>query len=636
MKDIKDGENNVELIVVERAPSSDNEQPDVTEEPTEANNEENPQKILDDSDGRFNFFPIKPLDFPLTPQRRKELHRFREILKSPFMNVPMLVADRQEDALPLLSLYVREEKRNEREASFFSVTPSDFGMDYETDFSYELQKTLNTGGTIIEEGDSPGSVPVYCDLGDYIDRDLMSKFVSNFLKPNMPAVLLARPRELESIREGIRQDMEISGGLENPVTPYEPKGLARVSELKISPLTDKEKQIYFSYHIQQIAEDNDLKCSQPVCRYFVNQMIKRFSHQDVFFKVFELMNHLVVESKHNPDGEISRSAVSKVLREKAPLHNRTHALIDMDTRLRKKIFGQDEAIDTCYETILSNLDDERREKPTVMAFFGPSGVGKTALAEEISLVLSGKKASVINMAEYADSFKVSILTGSSKGYVDSEEDGLLAKIVTANPRAVIVLDEFEKAHPQVQQMFLGIFDKGSLFDNHSGQIDMSQTTLILTSNAGVRSDKSMGFGGSDNPTYVADKNLIQEEFPPELLGRIDAKIMFNPLSRSALEKVVDKFMNSLRPRLSQLGVRVTLSPEARSELIEKAQDPASGARPLLTLIRQKIKTPIEIDVLKKRIRRGDHIIIDSIDRKERHVATHSTHYAPAPQQHIYQ
>ena len=581
-------------------------------------------KSVDDSDTSFNFFSIEALDFRKTPRRNKELHRFRDILKSPFINVPLLIVERQEDILPVLSLYLQDAANKEESASFFSVTPSDFDMDDESDFSFDLEKKINLGGTIIEFGQKRGAVPVYCDLADYMDRDMFGKFVTNFLKKEMPAVLCVRKPEIEDIRQAVQQDRLISGGIENPMTPYEPRGLARSKELEISPLTQEEKHIYFSHYINQIAMDNNLTCSSSVCRYFINQMMTRFSHQDVFFKVFDLMNQAVVMAQKTEQTAISKSIVNKVLKEHAPLHNRTRALMDLDTRLKQKIYGQDQAIDTCYETILSDLDDENRTKPTVLAFFGPSGVGKTALAEEISQALTGKKVSTINMAEYSDSFKVSILTGSSKGYVNSDEDGLLAKIVKENPKAVILLDEFEKAHPEVQQMFLGVFDKGSLFDNHSGQIDMSQTTIILTSNAGIRSNAGIGFGSSPTKEYVADKELIQNEFPPELLGRLDAKVLFNPLSQEALEKIVDKFMLELKPRFDKLGVRVSLSPEAKQELVERAKDPTAGARPILSLIRQKVKTPIEIAVLKRQIKKGAHIIIRNIDKKEMDVVSRHT------------
>ena len=561
----------------------------------------------------FNFYPIEFLYFRKTPVRNKELHRFWDTLHAPFINVPLLVAERQEDILPLLSLYVLKEYRNGEKVSFFSVSPSDFGMH---DDSIDTERAMNLGGSIIEFDIDKKQIPVYCDLSDYIEHGMCGEFVSNFLTDNMPAVLFVSKKELEGIRQNINRDKQISGGLENPITPYDPYGFAKTKKIEIAPLTPEEKHVYFSYYIDDMAHVNNLKCSPTVRKYFVDQMLVRFSHQDIFFKVFDLMNQAVVLTNKRHRVSISKDVIDAVLQEYAPLHNRTSALIDLDTRLKEKIYGQEQAIDTCYETILADLDDDSRTKPTVLGFFGPSGVGKTALAEEISQALTGKKISTINMAEYSDDFKASILTGSSKGYVDSDEDGLLAKIVKENPRAVILLDEFEKSHPKVQQMFMGIFDKGSLYDNHSGQIDMSQTTIILTSNAGVRPSTGLGFGSSSSKEYVADKDLIQKEFLPELLGRLDAKILFNPLSQETLEKIVDKFMGQLKPRFDKLGIRVSLSPEAKQELVERAKDPTAGARPILALIRQKIKTPIEIGALKGKIKKGSHVVIRSVGKKE--------------------
>ena len=578
----------------------------------------------DRHDPDFAFHDIDPLDFRRTPQRNRELHHFRDILRSPCINVPLLIMQRQEDILPVLSLYLQEEKAQNRYANFFSVTPSDFGLDRDNESPYELEKRMNFAGTMIEDGDEDGSIPVYCDLGDYMDQDVFGDFISNFLQPGMPAVLCVNQKELEGVREVAFQNRQISGGIENPDAPYEPHGLARSKELKISPLTREEKHVYFSHHIKKWTQDNGLTCPPEVCSYFINQMLNRFPHQDVFFQVFDAMNQAIVMTQETRQPIISKGVINKLLKEYSPVHSRTKALIDLDTQLKKKIYGQDKAIETCYEAILANLDDESRTKPTVLAFFGPSGVGKTALAEEISLALTGKKVSAINMAEYSDAFKVSILTGSSKGYVDSDEDGLLAKIVKENPRAVILLDEFEKAHSEVQQMFLGVFDKGTLYDNHSGQIDMSQTTIVLTSNAGIRPSANIGFGMPATRQYVADKDLIQDTFPPELLGRLDAKILFNPLSQESLGKIVDKFMDQLRPRFGKLGVRVSLSPAAKQELVETAQDPTAGARPILSMIRQKVKTPIEIGVLKRKIKRGSHVIVQNVAKKEMRVISRNS------------
>jgi ATP-dependent Clp protease ATP-binding subunit ClpA len=176
------------------------------------------------------------------------------------------------------------------------------------------------------------------------------------------------------------------------------------------------------------------------------------------------------------------------------------------------------------------------------------------------------------------------------------------------------LDEFEKAHPKVQQLFLGIFDKGSVLDNHSGQIDMSDTTIILTSNAGVRSQNALGFGSDSSPAYVADKKLIQQSFAPELLGRLDAQILFKPLDDKALRKIVDKNMMSLRPKFDRLGVQVTLSKNAKSELLLEGKNPMYGARPILSLMRQKVKLPIEVGVLKKKIKKGNKVVVTSLQK----------------------
>ena len=562
----------------------------------------------------LDFLDIEPLQFRKTPQRNKELHRFCDIINAPFINVPLLVVERQEDILPLLSLYTSKEKHKGKKVSFYSI-PSANLKDDDGDDHYDLKK-MDMAANIVESQKEFSDFPVYCDISDYKDHGMLDKFTYNFLRMGMPAILCVSKQELEGIHEIIEKDRQISGGIKNPLTPYEIYGFARTKEIEIAPLTREEKQIYFSHHIERMFAETGVKCSPPVYHYFINQVLNRFSHQDVFFKVFDLMNHVVSKTHKAKHIFISKKIINQVIQEYAPLHNRTLALMDLDERLKKKIYGQDQAIEECYETILSDIDDDNRTKPVVLGFFGPSGVGKTALAEEISLALTGKKVSTINMGEYSDGFKTSILTGSSKGYVNSDEDGLLAKIVKENPQAVILLDEFEKSDIEVQQVFLGIFDKGSLYDNHSGQIDMSKTTIILTSNAGIRSNSILGFDCSETQEYVADKKLIQKEFPPELLGRLDAKILFKPLSKETLGKIVDKFMNQFKPRFDRLGVRVSLSPEAKQELVEKVEDPSAGARPLFSLIRQKIKTPIEIAVLKKRIKAGSQIIVQSIDKKE--------------------
>lgn len=588
-----------------------------TDEPEKIESEDKKETSFDDEQEEYQLnkdiptnFSIEPLDFDKTPQRNKELHRFEQILNAPIYNIPMLIVEKHEDVLPLLSLYA-----NEKNTGFLSVTPSVFDMDYMNFRDYhDVEKKMNKVGTILEYGDLNDEIPVYCDLLDYMEHELWKPFVENFLKSSRPFVIVARKEEASELKEEIEKDFKISGGLEKPAEPHIPQALAKVSELEISSLTNEEKKVYLTHYFNFIFIDNNLHCSDKNRDYLIREAIKRTSDKKELFDVFRTIDHLVVLAKQDGQTMVSRKLVNQALNERMPLHNRTKFLMDMDKRLKKQIFGQDEAIDKAYETILSTLDDEKREKPSVLAFFGPSGVGKTALAEEISLAMTGKKVVKINMAEYAESYKASILAGSAKGYVDSDEDGLLAKAIKENPNAVILLDEFEKAHPKVQHLFLGIFDKGSLFDNHAGQIDMSKATIILTSNAGVRPEQSLGFGASITPDYVADENAIKYAFPPELLGRLDAKILFNPLNESALEKIIDKYMMQINPRFEKLGVQVILSRKAKEELLAEGKNPMYGGRPILSLIRQKVKLPIEVGVLKKKIKKGNKVVVTSLQK----------------------
>jgi ATP-dependent Clp protease ATP-binding subunit ClpA len=565
-----------------------------------------------DDDDLPSLSSIEILDFKKTPERHKELHRFEQILNAPIHNIPLLFLEKHEDALPLLSLYAKKNK-----IGFLSISPSVFGMDFDdSELPYKIEEKLDKVGKILEFTDLEKEIPVYCDLLDYMGHNIWGKFSQNCLQLDRPFVIIAKKEEQQDIKEEINTGFNISGPLENPEAPYIPKGLAKTTELQIAPLTNDEKKVYLTHYFNRLLFDNELLCSNKEKRYLIQESIKCTSGEKALFEIFRAFDHLITVTKQSKQKIISRELVKKTLTEKLPVYNQVERLMDMDDRLKEQIFGQDDAINKCYETILATIDDEKREKPSVLAFFGPSGVGKTALAEEISLVMTGKNVVKINMSEYSESFKSSILIGSAKGYVDSDEDGLLAKTIKENPKAVILLDEFEKAHPKVQQLFLGIFDKGSVFDNHAGQIDMSKTTIILTSNAGVRLEQTLGFGASTTPDYVADEKIIKESFAPELLGRLDAKILFNPLTDEALLKIIDKYMLQMKPRFDKLGVQVILSPEVKTNLLKHGKDPMFGARPILSLMRQKVKLPVEIGVLKKRIKKGNQVIINSLEKDD--------------------
>ena len=573
----------------------------------------------------LNLSELKPISFPLTPERLKEVERLRQVMSSPTLNIPILAVKRQEDALPLLSLYMEQEKKsNAVVPTYMIVTPESLGIKYfDEENAWEMSNQVRENmKELSKEFRETLTYPVFHGIREYADLNMIGDFAAYFLKKDSEGILIVEQEDLNDIHRAIRGDTALMGGIENFKAPYEREGFAKCVVQNVMPMTDAEKRTYFATHLKKMAIENGMKVSKESFNAFIDAINARFSHENVFSKAFEVFDKALVLaqaenqslSSQSAKPTLSKKILMDALDQVAPLHNQSEALVDMDDRLKKKIFGQDKAINQVYEAILSVCDDADRTKPVVMGFFGPSGVGKTATAEELSLAMTGKPVSCINMSEYADDFKMSILIGSSKGYVDSDQDGLLAKIVKDNPKAVILLDEFEKAHPKVQRMFLGLFDKGSLYDNHAGEMDFSGTTIVLTSNAGVKSEGAIGLVTGGNRRYVADMNLIQQAFPPELLGRIDAKVLFEPLTHDAMGQIVDKFMDKFSPRFKQLGVDVRLSEKAREELIEKGQDPTAGARPLLNILRQKVKTPVEIGVLKKTIRPGSRVVVNSVEK----------------------
>lgn len=202
-----------------------------TDEPEKIESEDKKETSFDDEQKEYQLnkdipinFSVEPLDFDKTPQRNKELHRFEQILNAPIYNIPMLIVEKHEDVLPLLSLYA-----NEKNTGFLSVTPSVFDMDYMNFRDYhDVEKKMNKVGTMLECGDLNGEIPVYCDLLDYMEHELWKPFVENFLKSSRPFVIVARKEEASELKEEIEKDFKISGGLEKPAEPHIPQALAKV------------------------------------------------------------------------------------------------------------------------------------------------------------------------------------------------------------------------------------------------------------------------------------------------------------------------------------------------------------------------------------------------------------------------
>ncbi|UCD18483.1 MAG: ATP-dependent Clp protease ATP-binding subunit [Candidatus Zixiibacteriota bacterium] len=285
-------------------------------------------------------------------------------------------------------------------------------------------------------------------------------------------------------------------------------------------------------------------------------------------------------------------------------------LLRMEEELKKRIIGQDEAITTITRAIRrarAGLGDPRRPIGSFM-FLGPTGVGKTELARVLADFLFEDIESLIriDMSEYMEKFAVSRLVGAPPGYVGYEEGGQLTEKVRRRPYSVVLLDEIEKAHPDVFNILLQLMDDGSLTDSFGRRVDFRNTVIIMTSNVGtrrIRDGKTVGFDSENvNESYDAMKKKVTEElkklFNPELLNRIDETVIFHPLDIEHIKKIVDILVAEVATRLAEKGISFTLTEEAQDFLARSGYDPMLGARPLKRSIQKYLEDPLAEELLR--------------------------------------
>jgi len=274
------------------------------------------------------------------------------------------------------------------------------------------------------------------------------------------------------------------------------------------------------------------------------------------------------------------------------------ALADLETNLMSVVFGQDKAIEALSAAIkLSRAGLSSPEKPVgSFLFAGPTGVGKTEVSRQLANVL-GMKLVRFDMSEYMERHTVSRLIGAPPGYVGFDQGGLLTDAVTKNPHCVILLDEIEKAHPEVFNLLLQVMDHGTLTDNNGRKADFRNVVLIMTSNAGaeIMSRRSIGFTEQDHSTDGLE--AVNKMFSPEFRNRLDSIIQFAPLSEEVVLTVVDKFIVQLQAQLDEKKVQIIVDDKARKWLLEKGHDPLMGARPMARVIQEQVKKPLAEMVL---------------------------------------
>ena len=299
-------------------------------------------------------------------------------------------------------------------------------------------------------------------------------------------------------------------------------------------------------------------------------------------------------------------------------------LRDMDTLLKQKIIGQDEAVAQIVKAIRRNrvgLKDPNKPIGTFM-FLGPTGVGKTHLAKKLAEFLFDSADALIriDMSEYLEKFAVSRLIGAPPGYVGYEEGGQLTEKVRRKPYSVILLDEIEKAHPDVFNLLLQVLDEGRLTDSLGRQINFKNTILIMTSNIGTRQLKDFGRGIGFHPqgrgaeidrdySRGVIRKALERSFAPEFLNRVDDVIMFDPLEKESIYRIIDIELSDLYRRIDSLGYHLELTPEAKEHVTSKGYDVQFGARPLKRAIQKYIEDELAEIVLLEDIQPGDTIAL---------------------------
>lgn len=286
-------------------------------------------------------------------------------------------------------------------------------------------------------------------------------------------------------------------------------------------------------------------------------------------------------------------------------------LLDLGGNLKRVVFGQDHAVDQLVASIKlarSGLADPN--KPTgAFLFAGPTGVGKTELTQQLANHL-GVEMIRFDMSEYMERHTVSRLIGAPPGYVGYDQGGLLTEAVTKQPYAVVLLDEIEKAHPDVFNLLLQVMDHGTLTDNNGRKADFRNVILIMTSNVGAEqmARSSMGFTTQDH-TLDFDSEL-KKVFTPEFRNRLDAVVQFNRLSEDSMESVVNKFIYALEAALVDKNVHIKLTDKARHWLAKKGFNPLMGARPMARLIQDEVKQPLADKILFGELQKGGTVLID--------------------------
>ncbi len=297
----------------------------------------------------------------------------------------------------------------------------------------------------------------------------------------------------------------------------------------------------------------------------------------------------------------------------------TYKLLHLEQNLHKRVIGQEEALESVSRAIRRNRAGLKSTKrPPSFIFVGPTGVGKTEASKALAYEMFGNENSIIrvDMSEYMESHSTSKLIGSPPGYVGYDDAGQLTEKVKRNPYSIVLLDEIEKAHPDVFNILLQVLDDGRLTDNQGNTVSFENTIIIMTSNAGSNlNTNSIGFGGASNVNKNKILDALKDTFRPEFLNRVDEIVVFNPLNNSELLQIVDLMLADTSKALDDKNIIMNVTKEAKNWLLEKGTDLKYGARPLRRAIQRYIEDELSDMILKGELKNGECVNIDVVNDK---------------------
>lgn len=377
------------------------------------------------------------------------------------------------------------------------------------------------------------------------------------------------------------------------------------------------KTAYEDYHA--------IKFTDEAIQTAVDLSIRYIHDRKLPDKAIDVIDEAGAAQRLRPDEKITtidvkqiEDVVSRIARipSKTISQDDKESLRNMERDLRTLVFGQDDAITALVDSIkMARAGLRDPEKPIgSYVFAGPTGVGKTEVAKQLAKQL-GVELKRFDMSEYAEKFTVTRLIGSPPGYIGSEQGGQMTDAVDQHPHCVLLLDEIEKAHPDIYNILLQVMDYGKLTDNNGKTVDFRNVILIMTTNAGAAELSKAPIGFTESVRTGDDEEALKRLFTPEFRNRLDAIISFKNLPQDVVGKVVDKFIIQLEAQLGARNVTISLSEEARSYLAKEGYDPAMGARPLARVIQEQIKKPLAEELLFGGLAHGGNVRIDYRDGK---------------------